>query len=195
MNEEKLDENIYLKDGSHKLPKEHTNIMIKVGDKHVVYNFNKEVHTDISHLSHEAIHLPAIRHYTGHLLASAEKELEVIKIKISKYMAIKRSEIRNKHPKLTDKDKDDLLNQDEIIYKLKLEQLEQQEVVNRLWSVVSGIKYKRDMLQTVSANLRAMKTENHQLSDVALNALEEISKGNKDKALELVKEQFDQKIG
>jgi hypothetical protein len=51
------------------------------------------------------------------------------------------------------------------------------------------------MLQTVSANLRAMKTENHQLSDVALNALEEISKGNKDKALELVKEQFDQKIG
>ena len=190
MNEEKLDNSIYLKDGSHKLPAEHSNIQVTLPNgQTVIYNFTKEVQTDLTNINHEAVHLASIRHFTGHLLAQAQKDVEVSKLALSRYTATKRSEIRNKHPKLTDKDKDDLLNQDETVYKLKRKIIDQEGHVGQIWAIISGLKYKHDMLQTVSSNIRTLKSD-HAMSDKALQALDALGKSDPEGALRAASEAF-----
>lgn len=150
-----------------------TNIEILGHDgKLYTYNFAGHVASDPIKLAAEALEVSGMRHFAGNLLADAQKRLDIHKITMDRYCSQLRlkfsQEARANGEKLTIRDLDDLVNTDETHYQLQAQLISLEEVVSRLSTVIKSLEIKKDMLQTISANLRS--TEGG-LSDIAISTL------------------------
>ena len=158
------------------VPSEVTTFKVKCATGEFTCDFTNNVICDPVRLAIDALELPATRHYVGHLTADAQKALDYHKAIMERYAAQIRNrvaaEAAAKSEKMTVQKIQDAVTEDETYFTLTCEMIDLEETVNRLETVLKAVDSKRDVIQTISANLRSQQGG---VSHEALEALQSAS--------------------
>jgi len=133
-------------------------LRIKLSGKEINKNWTEDLSLDYENLDEDMEKMPSVFSFWSAVLAEARREKNILEMKIdirrSKVMESIKSLIKE-GVKMTNQDKDDLVNVDSDYVKLKTELINVDTTVSKLFGIVDALRIKADNLRSFSSMKRA----------------------------------------
>lgn len=133
-------------------------LRIRLSGKEIDRNWTEDLSLDYENLDEDMEKMPSIFAFWSAVLAEARREKNIIEMKLdirrSKVMDSIKSIIKE-GVKMTNQDKDDLVNVDSDYVKLRTELINVDTTVSKLFGIVDSLKIKADNLRSFSSMKRA----------------------------------------
>ena len=130
----------------------------KLSGREIDRNWTNDLSLDYENIDDDMEKMPSILAFWSAVLAEARREKSIVEMK----MDIRRSkvlegvkELIKEGTKVTNSDKDNLVNIDDRYQSLRLQMIEIEATVSKLFGIVEAIKVKSDNLRSFSAMKRA----------------------------------------
>lgn len=136
-------------------------LKVKLSQKEVVRDWTEDLSLDYEDIDTDMEEIPSILAFWSAVLAEARKQKSLVEVK----MNIRRSKIlkgvrehAKEGVKLTNPDKEDIINVDGEYSKLKARLIETDATISKLFGIVEALKIKSDNLRSFAAMKRAELT-------------------------------------
>lgn len=133
-------------------------LRVKLNGKIIDRDWTKDLSLDYENLDEDMERIPSVLAFWSAVLAESRREKGIIEMKLdirrSKVMSSIKEHMKE-GVKLTNQDKEDLINVDQDYVKLKSSMIDVDSTVSKLFGIVESIKVKADNLRSFAAMKRA----------------------------------------